>query len=428
MNLHSRTGEAGSVEASILCGRVSDTSGNWLPDARVTLVELGVSAATDGNGLFEMNLPLLPDSASPTELLGVLVVEKDGHRPRKIRIRNRDFFSEFAEITIEPDGVGDDAAHLAFPLPGDGILCIGEGISPADDPGQVEQLLSKRLESVSAAPSRATSPADFYAWVPPGDEPLRAVFLLSLHGMGCVDHPVLRSFAEQHRVALVGLMGPAVQRGIYPTNLLDAPLRELGRTVGHPEIADLPALLFGHSNGTGHATAYTASRPERVIAWISYHSGFGWQLLLPGLERAPGLILHGQLDQWFENGQETAFRHLRSDRNAPVVMMVEGNVGHGPVNTDATWEFIVAFCEACMRLRLPLRGGRALREVDPAEGWLGEPYYRAVGGQQFLEVAPAGLFPHDPSAASWLPDEQFARVWQHYGTTDPRKIPTAPHA
>jgi hypothetical protein len=237
-----------------------------------------------------------------------------------------------------------------------------------------------------------------------------------------MDHPVLRRFAEQHRVGLVGLMGPAVQRGIVPTHLLDTPLRALGESIGHPEIADLPVLLFGHSNGTGHATAYASSRPERVIAWVSYHSGFGWQLLLPGLERAPGLILHGQLDQWFENGQEAAFRHLRSKRNAPVTMMVEGNVGHGPVDLDATWELIVSFCEACLRLR----GVQDLREVNPAEGWLGACYDRAAGGQQLLEVGTMGEFTQDASTASWLPDETFALIWQRYGITDPRKFQTQP--
>jgi len=401
-------------------GRVSDTSGNWLPGAQVTLLESASSATTDGNGLFEMILPPPPYSTSPDGQFGVLKIGKDRHRPRQIRIYNSEFFSHFAEIAIEPDGVGDDAVHLAFVLPGEGILSIGEGITASDTPGQVKELLHRRLESLAAESSRSVSSAGFYCWIPPGDDPLQAVFLLSLHGMGCLDHSVLRRFAKQNRVALVGLMGPAVQRGIHPTSLLDTPLRELGGTVGHPEIADLPVLLFGHSNGTGHATAYTASRPERVIAWISYHSGFGWQLLLPGLERAPGLILHGQLDEWFNNGQEAAFLHLRSKLNAPVTMMVEGNVGHGPIDMDATWEFIVAYCEACMRLRLG--GGQGLREVLLSEGWRGARYNRAIGGQQLLEVAPAGNFAHDPSTASWLPDEVFAAIWQSYGTIHPGKI------
>jgi len=199
-------------------------------------------------------------------------------------------------------------------------------------------------------------------------------------------------------------------------------MKELGKAVGHPELPTLPVLLFSHSNGTGHASAYASSRPGRVIAWISYHSGFGWQLLLPNLEQSTGLIMHGQLDEWFKNGQEAAFQHLRAARNAAVTMMVEGNVGHGPVDLDATWEFIVAYCSACMRLRLG--GDRGLRAVVSSEGWLGACYNRAVGGHQLLEVAPVGNFPHRPSAASWLPDGVFASVWQNYGTTDPGKYRT----
>jgi len=197
-------------------GRVSDTSGNWLPDARITLVECGCCATTDGNGLFEMNIPRLPEPNTSAEQFGVLRIEKLRHRSRQIRIHNREFFSQFAEIFIEPDGVGEDAVHLAFALPGEGILPIGKGITASDDPGQVEELLRQQLEALAAESSQLTSSAEFYAWLPPGDEPLQAAFLLSLHGMGCVDHPVLRRFAKLNKVALVGLMGRQCKEEFIP--------------------------------------------------------------------------------------------------------------------------------------------------------------------------------------------------------------------
>ncbi len=401
----------------LLRGRISDTSGNWLPQALVTLVNIGSSAVTDGNGLFEIPIPQVPDAPAQSSPVEILRIEKDRHRQREIKIQSRDFFTRFAELEIEPNGVGDDSVHLSVSLPGLGTQQIGDGILPEEDPERITPLLSERLDALAAKNRHTLPPADFYCWIPPGVKPLRAVFLISLHGMGCVDNPVLRRFAENQRVALVGLRGLTVQRGIYPTVLLDAPLQELGIKTGHPEIASLPVLLFGHSNGTGHATTYASSRPDRVIAWVSYHSGYGWQLLLPGLEKSPGLILHGQLDKYFENGQEAAFRHLRSVHNAPVAMMVEGNVGHGPLDTEATWEFIVAFCEACMRLRLG--SDSRLHPVQPASGWLGGCYDRAAGGPQLLPVNPYPEFAGEPSNASWLPDERFARVWQRYGATEP---------
>jgi hypothetical protein len=95
-------------------------------------------------------------------------------------------------------------------------------------------------------------------------------------------------------------------------------------------------------------------------------------------------------------------------------------VGHGPVDAgqNATWRFIVEFCEAAMRIRLKDDG--TLKPVDIEQGWLGAIYDRAQGGQQTLAIAPYAEYPGDKSVANWLPDRKFAEVWQLYGKTDPR--------
>jgi hypothetical protein len=102
--------------------------------------------------------------------------------------------------------------------------------------------------------------------------------------------------------------------------------------------------------------------------------------------------------------------------------MMEGNVAHGPVDRDknATWAFIIQFCEAAMRIRLNPDG--TLRPVVIEQGWLGANYDRSQGGQQELAIAPYAEFKGDRSIANWLPDRQFAEVWQRYGKTDPRPV------
>jgi hypothetical protein len=278
--------------------------------------------------------------------------------------------------------------------------------------------LRTALETIAARHDGATAEARFHAYMPKEVRRLKAAFLISRHGMGTIDHPVLRRFADEDSVGLVGVEGAPVQRGCYPLNLLDEPLQRLGQLSGHPELATVPVLTFGHSNGTGFATVYASGRPERLIGWISYHSGYDWQLLLPGVEQAPGLVMHGHLDRWLDNGQEQAVQNLRRQRNAPVGMMLEANVGHGPVDTVATWQFVVAFCRAAMRSRLG--DGDQLRPVVIANGWLGGRYDRRVGGQQELPVAPYAAFAGDASTLNWLPDREFAEIWQRYGKTSPR--------
>lgn len=51
-----------------------------------------------------------------------------------------------------------------------------------------------------------------------------------------------------------------------------------------------------------------------------------------------------------------------------------------------------------------------------ADNVVGPP--RHLDGQQLLPVAPVSEFPGDPSGASWLPDREFARIWQAYGNKD----------
>ncbi len=64
--------------------------------------------------------------------------------------------------------------------------------------------------------------------------------------------------------------------------------------------------------------------------------------------------MHGLIDPFFKNGQEPTVKHLRQQRNAPIVMMLEANVAHGPADKDqnATWDFIAAFAESALRTRL----------------------------------------------------------------------------
>jgi pimeloyl-ACP methyl ester carboxylesterase len=404
----------------LLHGRVMDSSDNWLPDVRIRLLRLGLETRTDGNGMFQLPVPV--DLLEPAPSGGPwdqAELVKEGHRGRVIALDSRPDFDLPVTWIMEPDPVGADNPRFTVVMPRSASI---HGIirkEKLEAPHAVSvTALRENLDQIRERPPADNQEARFYGWAPPGIEHLRAVFLISLHGMGSIDHPVLRRFAAENAVALVGVEGQPVQRGCYPVELLDAPLERLGIELGHPGLATLPVFTFGHSNGTGFATVYAVDRADRLIGWISYHSGHAWQLLLPGVEHAPGLVLHGHLDRWLENGQEAAVKSLRRERNAPVGMMLEGNVGHGPVDTKATWEFIVAFCEAVMRTRLTPEG--TLRPVVVEEGWLGGVYDRSIGGQQDLPVAPFASFDGDRESANWLPDAAFAETWRVYGKTDPR--------
>jgi hypothetical protein len=419
-----KEGMAGEIKYT-LKGRVMDTSDNWLPDARVALKRAGVVTNTDGNGLFTLEFaPAKPLEVDDKKNYDCLEIDKEGYQGRTVEIKDLGYFSRPAEEKLEPVAVGADNVGFSVRMPIAPSIHNLPGSMGIEDKGQpisaesFEKVLTNK--EARAAFSGPTERVWFHACVPKGAKKLKAAFLISRHGMGTIDHPVLRRFADENDIALVGILGAPVQRGLCPVSLLDEHIEKLAKMTNHPELATVPVFTFGHSNGTGFATVYASRRPGRVIAWISYHSGWSWQLQFPNLEKTPGLVMHGQKDQWLDHGQEQIVKHLRGARDAPVTMMLEGNVGHGPVNPAATWEFIVEFCKAAMRVRLG-EGGQ-LRPVVIEQGWLGENYDRVKGGQQDLAIAPYDKYAGDRSIANWLPDKQFAEVWRLYGKTDPRTV------
>jgi pimeloyl-ACP methyl ester carboxylesterase len=405
----------------VLQGIIKDAHNAALPGVRCTLQKAGLTAESGTDGSFTLAVPA---SAMPGEdgTLDIIEMTKPGLRTRWIRVTEASF-TQPVNVVIEPLEVGaDNFGFIAF-MPRNATIINQLAQIPADPPYAVtaEQLRTGLQQTAKL--SATEIPDDdvaFYAWVPKETRKLKAAFLISLHGIGTIDSPVLRKFAAKNDIALVGVIGDPIQRGCYPLELMDQHMARLGQIAGHPELADVPVLTFGHSNGTGFATVYASDRADRLIGWISYHSGYAWQNLMPNLEQAPGLVMHGQLDALLDkHSQDKGVMEMRRTRNAPVAMMLEGSVDHAPVDRDATWEFVVQFCEAAMRARLGDNG--KLKPVNIEQGWLGGIYDRTKAGQQLLPIAPFAEFKGDKATANWLPDEQFAKVWRTYGNTDPRK-------
>ncbi len=403
-----------------LKGKISDTSDNLLPEVRVALKRAGVVTQTDGNGQFSLSFrsdkPLTKDAKDVYEYLEI---DKDGYQGRTVNIQDLAFFGKPVAEKLEPNPIGED--NVGFST----RMSMDYTYPPIRPDAQFSLISDAKWKEFFASMDNkkkngATERVFFHVYVPKNATKLKAVFLLSRHGIGSIDHPVVRDFANRHTIALVGLLGDPVQRGFYPVSIIDEHLEKLGQMVNHPELATVPMLTFGHSNGTGFAGSFPSQRPDRVIAWISYHSGASFHLQFPGVEKVPGLAMHGNIDQFAVNGQEQTIKNLRAHRNAALALMMEGNVGHGPVDKgqNATWKFIVEFCEAAMRIRLNDDG--TLRPVVIEQGWLGANYDRSIGGQQELAIAPYAEFKGDRSIANWLPDKTFAKIWQLYGKTDPR--------
>jgi hypothetical protein len=401
----------------IITGVIQDTSHNNLPNVTVALASAGQSVTTDGNGEFRLTVAAKKARPDSEGYVDTVILSKDGYVTKKVKIkdytaplnarleyvtRNKGLakFTEQVSMSHSLGWIRSKAAALA-----------GEGLTDA-----------KFNELVKAHGEDEKKAVTVRIYLPPGVKKLKAAFLISEHGMGgpMMEHKLFRKFADDHEIALVGFLGDPIQRGIGPAGKLEEMLGGFGGKLNHPELATVPVFTFGHSNGTGFSAFYAALRPDRVIGWISYHSGGSWHLIFPGVEKTPGLVMHGHKDKWIENGQEQAIKDLRTQRDAPVSMMIEGEQEHWPSDRPAAFKFILAYCEACIRIRFPdgkLAADATLKPVAIKAGWLGANYDRKTGGMQQLDIAPYKDYSGDKRIANWLPDAGFARIWQHYGKT-----------
>lgn len=387
----------------VLRGTVRDTSRNILPEVKVSAGSPGVRVMTDDNGNFSMVLPERPRSA--------VNFDKPGYGERHIEL---------------PAGTAPMDVMLKPNQNNAGLIVHKTRISVSHSVTTVQQLEPALLlqplttdvyrEFVTRHGEAAAEEVIVRLYLPAGGR-ITSVFLISEHGMGgaMMEQRVFRDFADRHQMALVGVIGEPIQRGIFPAETLETLVGEIGAKANHPQLGRLPVFTFGHSNGTGFSDLHAALRSERVLGWISYHCGGSWQLRFPNLGRAPGLVMHGQKDALFTD-QDQVVRSLRHDRDAAVSLMVEGEASHWPVDRPHAYEFMLAFCEACLRIRAPhgLADGASLAPVRISEGWLASGYDREAGGLQSPAIAAYRDFKGDRATANWLPDAAFAREWQQF--------------
>ena len=380
----------------ILSGKVMDTDDNWLNDAEILLDPVGVKTTTDPNGDFSLKFTLArPLKPNKRGFIARVTVRKEGHDDRIIRVKSMDFFSAAKPLVAKLKPVAVEESIIGFTVEMDMANAAMTGKGKAAE-------------------------AEFHVYIPESVGKVKAALYLSRHGIGNVTHPVLQKFAEEESVALVGMYGAPVQRGVKSVDILDEHMRKLAELSGHPELPEAPIMTFGHSNGTGFATCWPSQRPEQVIAWVSFRPGFTNYLQFPNLEKIPAMVLCGSVDKYFLNSrQDEVVKDLRKTRQAAISTMLESGVGHGPADHDRNWEFLVEFYKAAMKLRLGANG--KLKPVVIDEGWLGETYDVEKGGRQLLDIAPYAEFKGDKSTANWFPGEAFAKVWQSYGKTEPVK-------
>lgn len=291
----------------------------------------------------------------------------------------------------------------------------------------------------SMKPGELVYPVNYTLWVPKDVKTLRGVVV---HQHGCGEGSCksgLTGAYDLHWQALAkkhdcALLSPAYeqpdkadcQQWCDPRNGSDATFRkalaDLGAKSGHPELANVPWALWGHSGGGHWAGGMVLLHPDRVAAaWLrsgvplvrplptrpklKAHDVPDGALTVPvmcNLGTKEGVTVKGErfADVWPAN---EAFFHEVRGRGGLVGVAVDPLSSHECGNQRY---LAIPWLDACLSARLPKTPGDPLRAMSKESAWLAPP----LGG----EATPADKYRDDPKKAAWLPNAAVAKAWTEY--------------
>ena len=282
---------------------------------------------------------------------------------------------------------------------------------------------STQTYDYSAAPGANYDKAAYRLWLPPSDQPIRAVLVLTPgsngDGRDAVLDSVWQKFAVNNRVALVasqltdkphddGFIEEYVDvsRGSGQT-LLDA-LTFFALKSNHSEITSAPLLLWGMSAGGQFNYEFVSWKHERVAAFVVNKGGIYYTALAPAAARqVPGILFTGGKDLEFRTNTIVGIFAVNRRAGALWALANEADVGH--VVGKSRDVALVFFAEvlrlrgdgAMARLGKANADGASFRERDGYIGDLKAHTFEPLGQRKV---------PNYPTA--WLPTERVARAWQ----------------
>lgn len=263
-------------------------------------------------------------------------------------------------------------------------------------------------------------------WVPPHIGSLRGIFI-SGHGGGGGDS---RSFARDENIrALAVRLGFAVAglhnfpgRRVYSEGapvFFDA-LEKFTNLGIHPELAHLPFVIYGSSNGGATAYGFVNYAPERAICFVANVSAGGAPAVpVEGALKVPGVFIMGKYDALIgERGIKRTREMMEYARahGARWSWAIEMK-GH---EDGASFDLYMKLVEQAVAARLPATadpaaGPVALTEIRENQGWLVDQDSWDSG---FTQVAAFDDYAGNKEQAGWVLNEDMACVYRGLATWD----------
>jgi hypothetical protein len=261
-------------------------------------------------------------------------------------------------------------------------------------------------------------------WIPPNTEPIRGMFI-SGHGGGSGDS---RSFARDENVRAFAMrMGFAVVglhnfpgRRVYDggAKVFFQALNEFATLGYHPEIKNLPFVMYGSSNGGAATYGFVNYAPERALCFLcNVSAGYNPEIPTDAALRVPGIFIMGKYDALIRQ------RGIDATKDIMKVARSQGALwswalelkGH---EDGASFDVYMKLVEQVVAARYPSKNNITkkplkLVELKEEDGWLADLNDWDSG---LTTIAPFAEFVGEKQKAGWLLNEDMANVYRSMAT------------
>lgn len=261
-------------------------------------------------------------------------------------------------------------------------------------------------------------------WIPPNTSPVRGVFI-SGHGGGSGDSrnfardENVRAFAMRLGFAVAGLHNfPGRRAYTDGAKVFFKALDDFAAMGHHPELANIPFVMYGSSNGGATTYGFVNYAPERAICFLANVSG-GNNPREPVDEAllVPGIFINGKFDALI--GQrgivrtKTMIGNVRP-KGARWTWALELK-GH---EDGASFDVYMKLVEQAVAMRYPsgadpAKGKVNLKEINEKEGWLVDLNSWNTG---FTYVDSYENYKGDRETAGWVLNKDMAYIYRGLAT------------
>lgn len=249
---------------------------------------------------------------------------------------------------------------------------------------------------------------EFRLYVPDNVSKVRSVIALvpglNGDGRGMADDVAWQALAERTQSALLGCSMRGDAGGSYyeaekwSGKIFLEALKKLAVASKHPEVAEAPIALWGHSAGGQFNFNFACWKPERTIAFVANKGAYYGLNAKPSVRKVPALWILGQKDTEVRVKNITERYQDGRKSGALWALVPEPNEGHG---VGRSRDIGMVFLEEVLALRLDSLG--KLQPINPSQGWLGDLATKTVTKNAGPDAGPKTL--------GWLPGERTATLW-----------------